>query len=164
LTLHRENPKKIICRRAHGIKFDKNNNLLPYMEWDWNIEPGAYFKNRLHSPESVFPVGIGGVLYPPQSLHKDAVNLDLIAKLSPRSDDVWFWAMAVINKEYFGEESPYLVVPGAYNGNFEISVDPKYDKNSKSNFGYNNFEGGKDKQIKNVIEYYPQIKTYLNKI
>ena len=42
-------------------------------------------------------VGVGGVLYPPHSLHKDAVNEKLFMELAPTNDDLWFWACAVLN-------------------------------------------------------------------
>lgn len=42
-------------------------------------------------------VGCGGVLYPSGSLYKEINNIDLIRKTIPSHDDVWFWAMAVLN-------------------------------------------------------------------
>ena len=42
-------------------------------------------------------VGVGGVLYPPHSLHSDVTNEDLFMELAPTNDDLWFWACAVTN-------------------------------------------------------------------
>lgn len=42
-------------------------------------------------------VGFGGVLYPPHVLHTDAVREDLFMTLAPTNDDIWFWAMAMVN-------------------------------------------------------------------
>ena len=49
----------------------------------------ASFLNKL--------VGIGGVLYPPKSLHEDVSKKELFMKLAPTNDDIWFWLMAVLN-------------------------------------------------------------------
>ena len=42
--------------------------------------------------------GVGGVLYPPNSLNDNVTNYDLANELCPNADDIWFWAMAVLNK------------------------------------------------------------------
>lgn len=54
----------------------------------------------LHRGEAGFRqrlTGYGAVLYPPHSLYKDVTDEDLIAKTIPTHDDVWLWAMAVLN-------------------------------------------------------------------
>ena len=38
-----------------------------------------------------------GAVFPPGSLHSDVLRKDLFLKLAPTSDDIWLWAMAVIN-------------------------------------------------------------------
>lgn len=42
-------------------------------------------------------LGGSGTLYPPSSLYKDVTNKELFMKLAPTNDDIWFWAMAVLN-------------------------------------------------------------------
>lgn len=42
-------------------------------------------------------VGVGGVLYPPNSLYCDITNENLFMELAPTNDDIWFWLMAVLN-------------------------------------------------------------------
>ncbi len=41
-------------------------------------------------------VGLGGVLYPPNSLHPDVLDEEKFQKLAPTNDDIWFWLMAVL--------------------------------------------------------------------
>ncbi len=94
-TLYNEylqNPDMIHCHRAHLIKIDEDSGDIDinYGNWQYcisNVEPS--FKN--------FATGCGGILYPPNSLYKDVVNTKLFEKLSPTADDIWFWAMAVLN-------------------------------------------------------------------
>lgn len=42
--------------------------------------------------------GCGGVLYPPHCLSEEATNESKFMSIMPTQDDVWFWAMAVLNK------------------------------------------------------------------
>ena len=44
-----------------------------------------------------FPTSGGGVLYPLYSLYKDITNRELFMSLSPNADDIWFWAMSILN-------------------------------------------------------------------
>jgi len=149
ITEHKKNPKKIICHRAHGIKVDENHNLLPYNEWDYCAQ--------VIQAERIFPTGVGGILYPPKCFHKDITNKELFMKLAPHADDVWFWAMAVINREYFGDESPYVVIEGGYSRDLDF-VAPELEISNDTLNSSNVRNGGNDKQLKAVIEQYPQIK------
>jgi hypothetical protein len=36
-------------------------------------------------------------LFPPRSLHPDFSNTGIFMNLCPTTDDIWFWAMAVLN-------------------------------------------------------------------
>ena len=42
-------------------------------------------------------IGAFGVMYPPHCLHKDIYDVDKINRLLPTHDDVYFWAMSVLN-------------------------------------------------------------------
>ena len=53
------------------------------------------------------PLGMGGVLYPPHSLHPQVQDEPLFQKLTPSTDDIWFWYCAV------KQGSPVLRVPNA---------------------------------------------------
>jgi|GEM_PF-462738 len=171
LAEHQKHRKKIICHRAHGIKVDENHNPVPYINWDSCIDPEFYFAHVLlsqeqsvprHLPECVFPTGVAGILYPPHCLYKDITNKELFMKLAPKADDVWFWAMAVINKEYFGDENPYIVVENGYSRNLQ-DIEPSQAQGENALWSYNSM-GGNDRQLKAVIERYPQIREVLNKI
>ena len=153
LAEHRKNPKKIICHRAHGIKVDENHNLLSYNEWN---------SCTSKSGQNLFPTGVGGILYPPKCFHKDIANIKLFMKLTPKNDDIWFWAMAVINKKYFGDEGPYIVIENGYSRDLQ-DIEPEQQQDGKALWNYN-LQGGNDRQLKAVIEQYPQIREYLQKI
>jgi len=169
---HKKNPNKIICHRAHGIKVDENHNPLSYNKWDFCIEPNEYFAHIFisqeqsvysHQLEAIFPTGVGGILYPPKCFYKDILNKELFMKLCPMADDIWFWAMAILNKEFFGEECPYIVIENGYSRNLQ-DVEPEQQQNGNALWNYNISEKGNDKQLKAIIEHYPQIKEILGKI
>ncbi|MCW8126791.1 glycosyltransferase [Microbulbifer halophilus] len=81
-------PAHIHCHRGHRMLPDRRGGLRPYGEWqsgDFGDEP---------SPR-VFPIGMGGVLYFPGSLHEDAFNKEKFMALCPGADDVWLKAMSL---------------------------------------------------------------------
>lgn len=85
---HLEQPSCVCCHRAHRITFDDAGRRRPYLDWTSEV------RGVDPSPLNFF-TGVGGVLYPPGSLHPEVARHDLAATLAPTADDVWFWAMAV---------------------------------------------------------------------
>lgn len=145
---YEQNKDCIVCHRAHRIRLLKDG-LGPYKKWPKKIKGGkpSYLN---------FLTGVGGVLYPPGSLYKDAVNENLFTKLAPKADDVWFWAMAVLNNTKICVVKD-LIREMTY-------VNPKRERgliNELTLFSYNK-KGGNDLQIQNVINHYPQILEILN--
>ena len=97
--------------------------------------------------------GSGGVLYPPHSLSDLAVRDDIFMKLIPTQDDVWFFAMALLNN----------VKIKAVSG-FQIQL-PSIDEagktglckiNKKNSGGINSIDA-----VIKVAEKFPEIKEKL---
>jgi hypothetical protein len=86
---HLKYPKDIIANTTYQIKLDDNNGYLPYTTWK--------NKDNNLNPKLSIPVGAWGVLYPPNSVSNDIFNEDLFLKLTPKADDLWFKAMALLN-------------------------------------------------------------------
>ncbi len=61
---------------------------MPYLEWPVTRSSKPSFL--------IFPVGGWGVLYPSQSLHPMINQLDLVQKIAPPNDDVWFKTMSLL--------------------------------------------------------------------
>jgi len=170
---HKKYPKKIVCHRANGIKVDGKHNPIPYIKWDGCIRPSIYFARismqkgqsvLRHQLESVFPTGGAGTLYPPSCFHKDIANKELFMKLAPYADDIWFWTMAVINiEEYFGGESPYVVIENGVAHNLQ-NIETREQRDNDSLRNFNCLQNGNDRQLKAVIEHYPQVTNVLKKI
>lgn len=125
--------RAIPAHRIHRITH-KDGRVSPYAHWRHDIEAATASPNH-------FPTGIGGVLYPPSSLHTDVTNIDLLRRLTPTSDDAWFYWMARMNGWCFrkvGRRRPFISWPGA----------------QRVALQYANTAGANDAQIANLIAYY----------
>lgn len=134
----------IHCHRAHQILFDSSHQIKKYTDWNFDIHyPNASY-NLLFT-------GVGGVLYPPHSLHPDALNEELFTKLCPHGDDLWFWAMAILN-------------------NTQIKPTPNSDTKLNTIAGsqadalcHDNVKNGRnDTQLQNLLNNYPEIYQKLD--
>lgn len=87
---HKKNSKVIIANQIRHISYDaKDGCLLPYKKWKNSSEVKTNTK-------AVLPIGAGGVLYPPNTLSSKTTDKDLFLKLTPKADDLWFKAMALL--------------------------------------------------------------------
>ncbi|WP_405381313.1 glycosyltransferase family A protein [Maribacter sp. LLG6340-A2] len=86
---HKLHPKCIIANQTRYISYNDNGHLQPYKNW-------THPKNKPINQSAIIPIGAEGVLYPPNSLHKEATNSKLFLELAPKADDLWFKAMAII--------------------------------------------------------------------
>ena len=78
-----EGERIIVCHRAHSINYDELGDIQPYTKWNHAVREDA---------QTLFPTGVGGILYSPDSLASEVIEEDLFMKLSPQADDVWlFW-------------------------------------------------------------------------
>lgn len=135
-------PNMISCHRAHRVGFDKHKRLLPYLKW--------MGKNATNTQSFLnFLTGVGGVLYPPGALYKDVFEIEKFQKLCPQADDIWFWAMAVLNNTKINVVKNNITalkyVPGTQEAETCLW---------KTNNGPENLN---DTQLKNVLNEYPEI-------
>ncbi|MBY0565161.1 MAG: hypothetical protein K2P58_13370 [Hyphomonadaceae bacterium] len=79
--------REIPAGRVHRIRLLPSGAPAPYVSWDFDIEPGPA------SPLNI-ATGVGGVLYPPGSLHPDVLHERLFMRLCPTNDDLWLYFMA----------------------------------------------------------------------
>lgn len=82
---HQLYPDMIIANWAKNILSGKKN----YNEWP-DATPGT---------QSVYmlPIGVGGVLYPPNCLYEDYANQEVFKKYCFKADDVWLTCMSILN-------------------------------------------------------------------
>lgn len=133
---HTKNPKNIIASRVHKMKFS-NDKILPYREWTHNYQAKKPSLYLLHTSGN-------GTLIPSKDILDEIIfNKDLIMKLSPNSDDVW-WKINLIRMG---------IKVASFN---KFNRDPITVKSTHTNslVSSNTFEGGKDLQIKNTLTHF----------
>ncbi len=142
---HLKTPNCVIGHRCHQITLDKNGYPKPYKQWKKNstlTKPS--FRN--------FLTGCGGVLYPPHSLYRDVTDVKKFKELAPYADDIWFWAMSVLNnvkiRTFWGRMRKVLLV----NPEREMRTTEELTL-TKLNIE----QDGNNKQMAAVIAAYPQI-------
>lgn len=139
---HLKYPNEIICCRCHKVVLNSDNTFAPFNGWGHIYE--GFGPSYL-----VFSTSGAGVLYPPNSLFCDVTNVELFQKLSYWNDDMWFWAMSVLNKTKTRLIEKTL--------NFPPYVNPAKDAritNEKVLWNYNRF-GAYDVDLDNIMQYYP---------
>lgn len=145
IRLHKKYPKCIICTRGHLITI-KDKNINSYKEWidnpDIDDEPNMY----------ICPTGVGGVLYPPNSLDKEVFNKVDITNLCLNADDLWLKTMSLKHNTNIvkSQKFPYC---------FLTVGDSQKVSLSSSNVS----ENRNDEQMRNILSKYSGIYEKLIK-
>lgn len=91
LTAHLRFPKAVCAGRIDRLVLTKDSKSLSVI---YDRADDLYLTSQpLMQP---IAVGVGGVLYPPHSLHPDVFNIELMRKLTPKADDLWFKTMELL--------------------------------------------------------------------
>ena len=143
-------PQDIHCHRAHRVKLDENNNLLPYESWDKNTNGESVSSLN-------FLTGVGGVLYPPYCFDEAGLNYNLAQVLAPNADDVWFWLMGIKN------ERKIRVIKDNITTILSTNILRQLGLIKERTLYSQNKNGGNDEQIKSVLTQYPEIKEKIIK-
>jgi hypothetical protein len=131
---HTNYPDCICCNHASKITF-KDKNLMPYLQWQ-SLEKASGPANN------IFPIGVGGILYPPKILHGEVLNKKVFMENCKTADDVWLNAMTHLNDKF--------VVKTNYNSYY---LPVLHRRNSELNT-INNICNHNDDQIKTVRSHY----------
>ncbi|MDR2038506.1 MAG: hypothetical protein LBQ60_11345 [Bacteroidales bacterium] len=132
-------PDVILFGRGHRISFTEEGVLKPYDEW----KPDISEEDISHLN---FPTGIGGILYPPQSLNAEVTNEQLFMRLAPSADDIWTKAMALL----CGTPAKKIHIPVK----FEEYCTIIRRSQDLSLYFINIHQKGNDKQIAQVFNHY----------
>ena len=143
LISYRENPECVSACRTELIKTDKYGKPLGYMQWGMkeSVKYPSYYN---------FLTGVGGVLYPPHCLHKEATNEEVFLKICPRADDVWLHAMCMLN----GTKIKKAFTHDAHGVDFIYNVSPHVG----TLWAENQLDDGNDIQLRAVWEKYDLYK------
>jgi len=91
LCLHKQIPHVILAHRAKRLKLN-----APYRKWK-KYRWYSFLTKKLHFNFKNIQTGVGGVLYPPNSLKSEMLDSNIFKEIAPTTDDIWFWAAAVAN-------------------------------------------------------------------
>ena len=138
-----QNPNFIHCHRAHKIKLE-NNTIVPYSNWEKCIV------NDYPSYKNFF-TGVGGVLCSSKHFHADIIDDKKFKFLAPDGDDIWFWAMAVLNNTKIN------IVENAINNITYINPERELNLNGEKTLWSTNKLGNNDKQLHSIIVSYPNV-------
>ncbi len=146
---YQKEPDTIHCHHGHRISFDSCTKLLPYAEWGTGDDICG------EASEFILPVGCGGVLYPPRTLHRDVTDLKKAMSLCPTADDIWFKSMSLINKTKSKILSNGLKTFNYVSGTQDVSLCEHNLHIDEKGFSPNDY------QVKAVFEHYDLFR-YLN--
>jgi hypothetical protein len=86
---HLEFPDQIVALQTRIISRSEKGDWLPYKNW-----PTSYRNQQ--SSVATLPIGGAGVLYPPNFNTPELSNIELIEKLCPKADDLWFKTIGLL--------------------------------------------------------------------
>ena len=86
---HLQFPNQVVALQTRVISRSENGDWLPYKNW-----PTSY--QNQSSSVATLPIGGAGVLYPPHFNAPELSNTELIERLCPKADDLWFKTMGLL--------------------------------------------------------------------
>ncbi|MCL2007831.1 MAG: glycosyltransferase family 2 protein [Treponema sp.] len=87
---YKKNPNVVSCTRLRKMKLLGPRLLDKYSNWEKN-------SSNYEASHFNFPLGYGGVLYPPNCFNEEVLNEKIFTEICRHADDVWFKAMALSN-------------------------------------------------------------------
>lgn len=104
-----------------------------------------------------FPTGCSGVLYPPGIFYRDIGRRDCFMELSRLGDDIWFWAMEVLN------HTKIKVVKDGFRRPRYVNYAREIGLYNETTLGMKNVgtTTGNDVYLRNVLAHYPELLDIL---
>jgi hypothetical protein len=133
----KKHPKMIIGHRGHKIKFYDSNNISPYKKWEQSV-------HNTPSSHLICLTGCGSIIYPPNTLNKNVIDIETALQLAPKADDLWLKINAITNGT--------LCKITDYSCNMIALKNNRHLGLAHDNIG----SGGNDKQMQRLLNYYPE--------
>lgn len=147
LCMHKKYPSAIV---GHRVRHFKPN--APYRSWK-RYKEHRYLLKSLKPKFTNIQTGVGGVLYPPNSLDIEMLDSETFMKMAPTVDDIWFWVAAVSNGT--------KIAPVPF-GQYKLN-----ELNKPKNIGLFSINGRIDNDVNRIVlekifEKYPKIKAKID--
>lgn len=141
---HQKVPSAVVTSRGRIIDVDENKSISSYNKWQFMQNDQA----AISADYCLLPVGYGGVLYPPHSLHAKTTDSSLFMQLAPSADDIWFKCMAMLM------DTPTIILPLKCSSQLQTIENSQEESLSQAvNVGNRNGE-----QLSNVINTFSQLR------
>ncbi|ANB03762.1 hypothetical protein ECTOBSL9_1551 [Ectothiorhodospira sp. BSL-9] len=106
-----DTPGAVICHRGHTIRRRPDGGFHRY--WDcMRLDQGGADPSF-----ALLPTGGAGALYPPGALSSQIFDTELMHRLCPTADDIWFKAMTLLNgvksRRVAAQNFMPIVIPGS---------------------------------------------------
>ena len=88
LNAYKNDPNYIYANKMIRIVLRSEHMIEPYNTWN-------YIDDTKVTPNDM-PIGVGGVLYPPNSLNHEVFNEKVFMGICKYGDDIWFKAMSLM--------------------------------------------------------------------
>ena len=146
---HKKYPNTIISSRSRKIIFDENNDFCKYGQWKLSTheEKPSYLN---------FPTNGAGTLFCSELLSEEVFNQELFMEICATSDDIWFWAMMVLNK------TKISVVENPMNEITYVNIARELNILNQSTLWETNKVGKNDTNLDTLLKQFPEIKRIIN--
>lgn len=134
MVLHTKYPQTICSHRSYRV-FKNGNTIEPYNSWE-------LIQGFTEPSFDLFHTSGGGTLYQPSWFDQRIFDLEVIKLYCSQADDVWLNIQAQLNK-----------IP-TLKSNYNSSLLPIIRYKDITLKSLNLYNGGNDKQLFNLIEYY----------
>src|SRR5262249_49262610 len=149
LDAHRAAPCDVIAHRVTRMQNNLEKKYFPRRYYYRDAAALDYAESLKQSSFFNQQTGVCGVLYPPNSLHRDVLREELFLRLAPTNDDIWFWLMGVLQETRVSVPRCHFPQLNHLDNTQEIGL-------------YNVFNGPFTGQklffvhLKNILRHYPQ--------
>lgn len=92
IAAHNQHPQAIITNYAKLPLINNQHQLEPYTKWPEYYHAPAYLQ---YDGAKLFPLGVGGVLYPSHVFDDEVKNESIFSRLCPKADDIWLYVMGL---------------------------------------------------------------------
>lgn len=140
---HLRHPEDVCCHLIETVTY-RAGQVESYKKWKPHYHYKAVGASRRH-----LLLGAWGVLYPPDSLYKDAQKAELFFKLCPLADDIWFYFMVVFNGKKIRQIQNPMTKQRFINPYREYGIIDGVTLTQQNVIG-----GKNDIQIRNILSHY----------
>lgn len=106
---------------------------------------------------NILLAAVCGNLYPPNRLYADATKSEIFMNLCPKQDDLWFWAMAVLNN------TDVYVLPDGHRDIHGMAIAKNHKAGGVNLWEYNR-RGGSILQLEALVNHYPVLRDHMKQM